>query len=135
MADRVPAPSVGVNPDPTGVTGMDTWLWYQGPTEVTTTASVRGFRVTATARAGGFWWDTGDPAAALLRSPRPGSRASPAASHLYETKGVYRLRAGVAWGGAYRYTGCAAGTGALPRVTVTAERAYRVVEIRSVLTG
>ena len=135
VADDVPAPSIGVNPDPTGVTGLRTWLWHEGPTRMTTTTSVRGFRVTTTARAGGFWWDTGDPAVGLLRSDRPGSHASPAATHLYETKGVYRLRAGVAWGAAYRYAGCAAGTGTLPPVTVTSERAYRVVEIRSVLTG
>ncbi|CAN5366106.1 hypothetical protein BH20ACT9_BH20ACT9_04440 [soil metagenome] len=135
MADSVPAPSIGVNPDPRGITGLDTWLWYEGPTRVMTTTSVRGFLVTTTARARGFWWDTGDPAVGLLRSSRPGSRRSPAATHLYETKGAYRLRAGVAWGGAYRYTGCAAGTDTLPGLAVTGERDYRVVEIRSVLTG
>lgn len=135
VADSVPAPSIGVNPEPRGITGLDAWLWHEGPIRVTTTTSVRGFLVTTTVRARAFWWDTGDPAVSLLRSTRPGSRRSPAVTHLYEAKGVYRLRAGVAWGGVYGYTGCSAGTDALPGLEVTGERDYRVVEIRSVLTG
>jgi hypothetical protein len=64
----------------------------------------------------------------------PGTETKPSATHLYETKGDYFVSVEVAWGGTYNYRGHGiTESGPLGSVGVTSERAYQVVEVRSVL--
>lgn len=126
-------PDVKVNPSAEGVTGLETWLWYEGQQEVTVSTGIRGYRVTATMRPTRFYWDTGD-GGALRESSVPGSETAPAATWIYDTKAPYRVRLQVVWDGTWSFSG-PGGTarGSLSTIRATGGRDYPVVEIRSVL--
>lgn len=130
-------PDVRVSPDPEvgGVTGLETWFWYEGQDEVTATAAIRGYSVTATMRPSRYYWDPDDPRGVILESDRPGSEEEPAARWVYETKGDYRVRVQVVWDGTWSFTGFgAAANGDLPTIRATGATDYRVDEVRSDLT-
>jgi len=137
--EAIPVPAVTLNPRVDGLTGLDTWLWHGGPTEVSATASVRGYAVTATMTAGRFYWDMDgaglDPRNRLVEAARPGSEAQPAATHLYELKGDYQVLTQVVWDGAWTFTGPggAIASGTLPTIRATGSRAYHVAEATAVL--
>ncbi len=151
VAKRLPAPGIEVDPDPEGLTGLATHLWYDAPPQVRpldhdgdpTTPPILGLEVTAaagpytiTARAGvvEYRWHMGD--GTVLRSTTPGTSEDPAASHIYETKGDYTIVLEMVWTGSYTWqAGETTGTGTLGTVTLTGERAYLVHEVRAVLTG
>lgn len=131
-------PDVRVSPYPNvgGVTGLETWFWYDGQDEVTTTAEIRGYAVTATMRPSRYYWDPDDPRGGLLESSTPGSERDPAAEWTYETKGDYRVRVQVVWDGTWTFTGFgASAAGDLPTIRATGATDYGVDEIRSELTG
>ncbi|MDP8969997.1 MAG: hypothetical protein M3N52_05795, partial [Actinomycetota bacterium] len=132
-------------------------FWNEGPQQVSATATIRGYGVTASMRPSRYLWQpcAGYRAPAgsdakplgcprLLVSTTPGS-APPdggdghqaAARFLYETKGTYEIRHQVVWEGTWAFTGPggAAASGRLTSVRTTASRDYPVSEIRAVLTG
>lgn len=152
---KITAQPITVSPDWGGVTGLESWFWYEGPREVTVTATIRGYRTTATMGPTAFIWN---PCAAYtpprdashskpigcrtVSSSHPGSEPPPdsngqqaAASFLYETKGIYELAMTVVWEGEWTFVGNGASAeGDLSTIRVTSTRTYSVSEIRSQLT-
>lgn len=127
------APSVGVSPDGDGLTGLESWFWYQGETALSVSTDIRGYGVTATMRPAHYYWDTGE---SLLGSTVPGSAAAPAARWVYETKGDYRIYVQAVWEGTWTFAGWgASASGDLATIRATGARDYSVNEVRSVLTG
>lgn len=132
--EPIPPPGIGLNPARKGLTGLDTWGWYEGPQTVTVTVSLRGYRVTAIAHPTGYQWAFGDGATETTESP--GSPASPAVNHMYQTKGEYSVSLAVAWSGSYTFAGHGvSGGGSLGSVSISNSTSYPVEEVRSVLTG
>lgn len=154
---EIQAPAIKVNPDWGGATGLESWFWYDGPDEVSVTAAIRGYSVTASARPSRYYWDpcadyqppegyqTNGPRGCpvLLETTQPGSRPNDdgdggeaATQFVYETRGVYEIRHQVVWDGTWSYTGpggaIASGRLATIRATSTMP-GYVVEEIRSEL--
>jgi PKD domain len=133
-ATPFPPPSFGLNPS-LGLTGLASWLWATGvPRVITATASIRGYTVVTTARPVKFYWWFGDGGDETSTSP--GSVASPSATHVYQSKGVYSLTLVIAWQGQYTFTGNGVPAQTVPLGTVDqapATTSYPVQEIRSVL--
>ena len=100
---QIPPPKIGINPRPTGLTGLDTWLWYEGPEELQVTTSIGPWTVTGTARVQDVVFDMGEGRTA--RADRAGSESDPAARYVYETKGRYRIVATARWGADFVLTG------------------------------
>ncbi len=126
-------PALGLNPRPTGLTGLDTWLWYEGPSELAVSASIREWTVTGTARLDEVTFDMGDGGSVTADSP--GSEAEPAAHFTYETKGTYDVEVTARWAADLVLTG--PGLPARPTpigsaVLRSSER-YPVQEVRGVL--
>ncbi len=102
--------------------------------------SLRGYSVTARARAARFRWITGDGASYTTttcgREPdAEGDGSEAAVQHTYETKGRYEVRLEVGWFGSYTFSGRGQrGTGSLGGVGALSSRPYRVIEVISVLT-
>ena len=88
-------PGVGVNPAPTGLTGLETWFWYDGPTELQVATGIGPWTVTGTARVNEVTFDLGDGETATASGG--GSEADPAARHVYETKGTYTVTVTARW--------------------------------------
>ncbi len=147
---------VTVSPDHGGITGMQTWFWYEGPQEVTVAATIRGYATTATMRPTTYSWNpcssytppddkprTRPRGCRTVSSTTPG-REPPADSNgdqaaarfTYETKGTYDISMTVVWEGTWRFSGHgASASGELATVRVTSTRTYPVEEIRAVLVG
>jgi hypothetical protein len=133
-AAAIPAPPLGVSPAVEGVVGLDTWLWSGGATVVQIAVSLDGYTVSGTARLVEYRFDGGDGVSA--RAAAPGSRAAPAATHVYDVKGTYDLRVGSVWDADVTMTGPGIATPvpvAIGTAVVTTTRAYGVVEVRSTL--
>ena len=73
------APDISVSPDPGvgGVTGLETWFWYEGQNEATVSVEVRGYRVTASMRPSRYYWDPDDPRAVPVLRHGPHRLAEP----------------------------------------------------------
>jgi hypothetical protein len=91
----IPAPKVGINPRPTGLTGLETWLWYEGPQELAVSAGIGPWTVTGTARISEVTFDMGD--GEPVTAAGPGSEAEPAARFVYEIKGTYDIEVTARW--------------------------------------
>lgn len=138
----VPHPNVLVSPRIAGLTGMETWFWYDQPTEVQVNVTLDGWMVTGTARLTRLEWDTGDHdgtlhVAGTYDTPvQTSTEHDHAARHVYETKGRYVLSTTAEWTGRVHLTGPAGedtdeGIGTLRLVPTT--RDYDVLEVRSQL--
>lgn len=161
-AARLAPPTLTANPDGSqeipGITGLETWFWYDGPLSRTVVATVDGYQTTATLRpvAWRWWpcWDYRPPETARHKRPRgcdratvltstvPGSRPPPgsdgaaaAARFTYETSGSYTARLQVVWHGAWTFTagGVTTNGGDLGPVTTATTSDYLVMQIRSIL--
>jgi hypothetical protein len=133
-SQHIPTPVVGVSPGERGLTGLQTWFWYPGGAEVAVGFGIRGFAITASARATTFRWSTGD--GLVLQSGRAGSPDAPSAVHTYRTKSSgYPVSLSMVWAGTYSWSGFGdSGSGSLGPVTVTGDiHPYPVAEVRSVL--
>jgi hypothetical protein len=132
--DRVPLPppEVRVNPAAGGLTGLETFFWYDQPADARLDVDLDGFVVTLDAKAVRWRWRTGD--GTELTSSQPGTAEAAAASHIYETKGDYTLTIEVTWAGTYQFSG----PGLVPVVVPLGERTFNgrapfpVTEIRGV---
>jgi hypothetical protein len=129
-----PRPVIDVSPAQEGLTGLDTWLWYPGPTSRHVEATLNGFGVTASAELNDHAWATGDGWSAI--SETAGSRQRPSARHTYNRKGSYSLRLTQTWYPSFVISGGEFGTmsGPLEPQTFVGTRAYPVAEARAVLT-
>jgi hypothetical protein len=133
-AAAIAPPTIGVNPAAEGVTGLATRLWAAGPDTVQIAATIRGYSAVGTATRVGYWFAPDD--ATVIRRAHGGDADDPAAAHVYERRGTYRLRAGALWTATVTVSGpgLPATTIDLGSALVTVERDYRVVEVRSRLT-
>jgi hypothetical protein len=128
----LPVPEVRVNPPAGGLTGLDTWFWYDQPTTARLDVDLGGFTVTIDAQAVGFRWRPGD--GAELTSGTAGTPENPSASHVYETKGDYTLAVDVTWTGTYTFSGPGLEPVTVPlgERTFTGQAPFPVAEIRGV---
>jgi hypothetical protein len=130
---QIPPPKIGINPRPTGLTGLDTWLWYEGPEELQVTTSIGPWTVTGTARVQDVVFEMGEGRTATAN--RAGSESDPAARYVYEKKGEYRVVATARWGADFVLTG----PGLPPRPTpmgiavLRSNEDYPVQEVRGLL--
>jgi hypothetical protein len=126
--------AVAMNPDPKGLTGLDSWFWYDGTTEISwqppVYVGVRGDCTIIpapppaihTARVTAWRYDVEDTRPGRYTATQPGSEEEPAATHQYRTKGEWDVTITCTWQLA-------------PDVTTTQQCATRdvpVIEIRSV---
>jgi len=145
---RAPEGTPVRNPLTQGLTGLDTWLWYDGGTEIppfTLTVDDPGsgirLEVEAWARLETFTWDMGD--GTVVTAAIPGSDAvlprSAAATHRYERKGDYTITFTAAWNGTYRWRQAPGGIWSSPipfagnPATISTSTPYHVAEIRAIL--
>lgn len=119
-------PVIGRNPDPEGLTGLETYLWAQAQEAQTASGAVRGYAVRCTVTPVRWTWDSGDGASYTRERPG-GPHPDHAAEHVYETKGEYTQTLTVVWQARTAY-----GSGT---VTRRSSVAYKVIEVRSVRTG
>lgn len=130
----IPSPVVGLSPGERGLTGLRTWYWYPGNSDVSVGFDIRGFAITASAQATTYRWSTGD--GAVLQSSRAGGPTAPSAYHTYGTKSSgYPVSLSMVWAGTYAWSGFGdSGGGPLGPVNVTGNiHPYPVAEVRSVL--
>lgn len=119
-------PVLGRNPDPEGVTGLETYLWAEPQSAQSGRAQVRGHPVACTLTPVRWTWTSGD-GATYTRTRPGGPHPDNPAGHVYETKGDYTMTLTVDW-----QADTSLGTATLSRTT---ERDYHVFEVRSVRTG
>lgn len=120
------APAIGRDPDPEGITGLETYLWAEPHTGESTRTEVRGYAVECALTPVQWTWETGD-GATYTRSQPGGPHPDHAAEHVYETKGDYTMTLTVTWEAVTTY-----GSASLTR---SAHADYHVFEVRSVRTG
>jgi hypothetical protein len=132
--EGIPQPRVTVSPTSRGLTGLETWLWFDTPGHLAVNLSLRGFTVQATADAT-YHWSTGDGGG--YETGTGGSPQNPAVRHVYGSKSPgsgYNVTLDMIWEGEYNWFGFGdAGTGQLGPVTRSGTRSYPVHEVRSVL--
>ncbi len=154
-------PTLSTSPIAAGATGLDTWLWYDGTTEigpvnVAWTEPLSGivFQLEGRGWLHQVSWAMGDGADVhspiaeewLTSSGVVGSGTDPAAIHLYEQTpedfgiggDTYPITTTVTWEGEWRYAvgGVWSAWDAFPGTwTTSTTTPYQVVEIIPVLTG
>lgn len=136
---QAPAPTINVAPNGRGVTGLPVRLWADPPAPVAVGPLVlRGWSVKGRAESTKWEWSMGDMAGTRnpdpnLSSTRAGSAADPAATYTYETKGGYTITMTVTYNGGFTVTGPFGVTvnADIGAVSVSASRAYDVIEVRS----
>ena len=123
IAGLIPDPEPGLSPEPGfgGVTGFETWAWYEQNAAFGARPDIDNIRlvvrdprwgipytVDAHLWAYRFEWDFGDGTPSVVLS-RPGTPEalplSAAVVHTYETKGSWSVTLSVTWTGEYTYTG------------------------------
>ena len=146
---RAPSGETATSPITEGLTGLDTWLWYEGGTEIppfTLTFTDPGSGITmeieAWAVLEAFVWDMGD--GTIVTSAVPGSADdlphSAAATHRYERKGDYTITFTAAWNGTYRWRQLPGGAWSTPipfadnPALIATSFTYPVSEVRAVLS-
>ncbi|HEX5614838.1 MAG TPA: hypothetical protein VFZ83_06745 [Acidimicrobiia bacterium] len=129
----VPAPAIATDPATESVVGIDTYLRAISPASIDVAITVRGYSVRGIARLVEHRIDPGDGVA----RPHPVDAGRSTATHVYETKGVHRLRVIGVWRADVTMTGPGfrgrSTTVDLGRALLRTTTDYRVVEVRSVL--
>lgn len=132
----LPTGGLQMNPDPEGVTGLESWFWYDGTTTLSWPSPVAEGRtadcrilpapapVTYTAAISEWHYDIGDSRPATRTATDGGSEDDPAVRHTYRTKGTWTTAVTCTW------RGSPPNAASLPCAT----RDIPVIEIRSVLT-
>ena len=164
-SEALPAPNLSLSPSPiidgtpTGVTGMEMWLWFDpgapgwDPPETTVSigAAAGGFSTQVDAWIAAVHWrfDNGDstsigfvepgvtsaPSIAHYRTTS-GTEEDPARTYAYGTKGSYALSVEVIWTGRFELfdaVGSSLGVYPLDPYYDIETITYQVIEIRSVL--
>ncbi len=132
---QIPPPKIGINPRPTGLTGLETWLWYEGPEELQVATSIGPWTVTGTARVQDVTFEMGEGRTAT--ATRAGSAADPAARYVYQTKGQYRIVATARWGADFVLTGPGLPARPTPMgvAVLRSSEDYPVQEVRGLLVN
>lgn len=153
IREYLPVPTVTLDPDTHGITGLETWLWYEDdgaqslepvdhdddpatpPKQGLTVSDREGpYSISATVWIDHYAWDMGDET--IVTSAQPGSAEDPAATHVYRTKNQdYTVTCHVVWAGRYSWAS-PDGSGTdldMGSLDVSSEpRPYPVYEVRSV---
>lgn len=131
-----PATNLAISPARYGITGLDTWYWHDGPTDLSTATTIRGYAVSCTLTATTFHLDTGDPHAAEFDRNRhhtsdTNGHEGPDSplQHLYERTGTYPVQLTITW---TRTTSPSTGTATLDGQTDS--RDYQVRQVRAGMT-
>jgi hypothetical protein len=130
---QIPPPKIGINPRPTGLTGLDTWLWYEGPEELQVSTSIGPWTITGTARVQDVDFEMGEGRTA--KANRAGSESDPATRYVYEKKGEYRVVATARWGADFVLTGPGLPSRPTPMgiAVLRSSEDYPVQEVRGLL--
>ena len=128
-------PVVGINPRPTGLTGLETWLWYEGPSELAISTGIGAWTVTGTAYLREITFDMGDGEPVTATSP--GSATDPATRFVYETKGEYEITITARWEADLVLSGPGLPGRPTPigSAVLRSTETYPVQEVRSLLVG
>ncbi|MEM7337679.1 MAG: hypothetical protein AAF467_03460 [Actinomycetota bacterium] len=133
-------PTVNTDPFVRGLTGLETYFWYEGPTADAVTITLNGYSVSATIQAEEFTWDTGAESrdgGQLYVSAAPGSADAPAAEHTYALPDDVVIVHEITWSGSATIGGPGLPPGGigvdLGVATLSTARAYDVIEIRAPL--
>ena len=135
-------PEVNLDPYVRGLTGLETYMWYEGPTADVVTLTLNGYTVTATIRTDGFDWDMGGPdrdGRTDHHADAPGSADAPAATHTYATPATVTVVHEITWVGTSTVTGPGIPPGGvtvgLGTAVLATARDYDVIEVRTPLVG
>ena len=163
---ELPEPNLSLSPSPivhglpTGVTGMEMWLWFDpgapgwDPPEisVSVSASAGGLATQVDAWIAAVRWDFDNGDAESIGFVELGSTTAPSVEHyraisgteeepartyLYDRKGLYGLTIEVTWTGRFELfdaVGLSLGTYPLDPYIDIETIGYQVIEIRSILT-
>jgi len=133
-------PQVNLDPYVRGLTGLETYMWYEGPTADTVTITLNGYGVTATIQAVEFSWDMGSDTRSgerIHRSGLAGSPEDPAATHTYAKPGPVVITHEITWTGTSVLTGPGLPAGGitvdLGQAVLATARDYDVIEVRTPL--
>ena len=154
----VPETVVRFNPSVRGLTGLDTWLWYDPGTDgwqeedghITASVTLDGYTVTAEAWLRGMTWDMGNgdavnytitgtelgPISSGAYAAVVADEEDPPRMYMYETLGDYTVTLTATWVGQWWFTdntGALAGPFPLGTVDFSDSLLYNVIEVRSVL--
>jgi hypothetical protein len=124
----IPRPSLGVDPQAAGLTGLDTRLWYDGPETVSIGATIGEWTVIGTAHLVSATFDTGD-GTSTAAAPHPQTNVT------YERKGDRTLVITARWEADVVMTGpgITARPTAIGAALLRTTQPYHVREVRSVL--
>ncbi len=131
-------PAVNLDPYVRGLTGLETYMWYEGPTADTLALTLNGYGVVATVTATEFRWEMGAPSRegeSLYRSAIPGSPDVPAATHTYNQPAEVLVVHETLWAGSAVLTGPGLPIGGvtvdLGEAILATARDYDVIEVRT----
>lgn len=135
-------PAVNLDPYVRGLTGLETFMWYEGPTADTVTITLNGYTVTATIAAVEFRWQMGAPdrtGTTAHTATAPGSADAPAAGHTYAEPVQTTIVHETTWTGTSVVTGPGIPAGGvtidLGSAVLATARDYDVIEVRTPLIG
>ena len=134
-----PASTTGLDPYVDGLTGLETRVWSTTLPAQPISVGVGNSTVVGTAVPVLYRWHMGDGTS--VTAAHPGSAQSPAATHVYETKGDYEVVLEIEWQADVEVVTQLPGGGVLrfrqdpplAPVTIAGSRDYPVVEVRSIL--
>ncbi|MCP3857758.1 MAG: hypothetical protein GY698_24040 [Actinomycetia bacterium] len=133
-------PEIHLDPQVRGLVGLETFLWYQGPTTGTINPPLvlRGYGLTAEIEAFQFEWDLGAQdrdGNRLVTATTPGIPDDPAGSHTFAEPADVAVTHTVYWTGTYTVTGPGFPPGGLTFdlgvAAIVVSRDYQVIEIRT----
>lgn len=131
-------PAVNLDPYVRGLTGLETFMWYEGLTADSVVLTLNGYSVSADVSAIEFRWDMGAEdrgGAQEHRTSVPGSADDPAASHTYALPGPVVVIHDIVWTGSSVVTGPGIPAGGisidLGQAILSTARDYDVIEVRT----
>ena len=133
-------PEVNLDPFVRGLTGLETFMWYEGPTVDSVVLSLGGYTVNAAIETDAYRWDMDGPdrdGEHVYQSTSPGSADAPAADHTYALSASMTVVHEVDWSGTATLFGPGIPAGGvtfdLGTATVATAREYEVIEVRTPL--
>jgi hypothetical protein len=124
---QLPAPTVALDPENRGITGLETRISTTGPTNVVIAATIRGYRITGTATLDHY----------AISVDGGAEIDAPNGRYTFEKKGKHAVAVSAVWHGVAAVTGPAPlapiDNVDIGTATITSTRTYPVNEIRSVL--
>lgn len=125
-ATPIPDADIVIDPNALGLAGLLTNFTTSATTPISSTSSVRGYSIIATAQPTSYAWEFGDD------DYDQGQRVS----HTYQTRMTYTVTLTVTYTGSFTWSGNGrSGSGDLGSVERSTSRDYKVIEARGVLSA